>query len=59
MEWQLILALVLAIPVLLIPLALVWYINVGGIYLAIKEARARRAMYEKQRGNAAAVTRHK
>lgn len=43
MEWQVILALVVAIPIILIPIALVWYINVGGIYLAIKEARARRA----------------
>ncbi len=43
MEWQVILALVLAIPVILIPVALIWYMNVGGIYLAIKEARERRA----------------
>jgi len=38
-----IIALVLAIPVMLIPVALVWYITGGGIYLAIKEARERRA----------------
>ncbi len=43
MEWQVILALVLAIPVMLIPVALIWYINIGGIYLAIKEAREKRA----------------
>ena len=48
MEWQVVLALVLAIPVILIPVALIWYINVGGIYVAIKEARARRAAREKQ-----------
>ena len=48
MEWQVILALVLAIPVMLIPVALIWYINVGGIYLAIKEARERRAARAKQ-----------
>ncbi len=47
MEWQVILALVLAIPVILIPVALVWYLNVGGIYATIKEARARRAVREK------------
>ena len=41
-----ILALVLAIPIILIPVALVWYINVGGIYLAIKEARERRVEQE-------------
>jgi len=41
MEWQLIVALVLAIPVILFPAAFVWYLNIGGIYAAIKEARAR------------------
>ena len=48
MEWQVILALVLAIPLMLIPVALVWYINIGGIYIAIKEARARRAAAERK-----------
>ena len=38
-----IIALVLAIPVMLIPAALVWYINAGGVFLAIKEAREKRA----------------
>jgi len=35
-----ILALVVAIPVMLIPAAFVWYLNIGGIYTAIKEAKA-------------------
>jgi hypothetical protein len=39
MEWQVILALVLAIPVLLIPVALIWYINIGGVVHAAREAR--------------------
>lgn len=43
MAGQIILALVLAVPVILFPVALVWYMNVGGIYAAIKEARERRA----------------
>jgi len=47
MEWYVILALVLAIPVMLIPVALIWYINAGGVYLAIKEAREKRAVREK------------
>ncbi len=59
MEWQVILALVLAIPLMLIPVALVWYINVGGIYLAIKEARERRAARAKQTGKMATVARRK
>ena len=37
MEWQLILALVIAIPIILIPVVLVWYLNIGGIYAAIRE----------------------
>jgi len=39
-----ILALVLAIPVLLIPVAFVWYINIGGIVAAIREVRIKRAV---------------
>jgi len=42
MEWQIVVALVIAIPVILFPVAFIWYINVGGIYAAIKEARSRR-----------------
>ena len=41
MTWQIILALVLAIPVMLIPVALIWYINVGGIYVMLKETHRR------------------
>ena len=48
MEWQIIVALVIAIPIILFPVALIWYINIGGIYLAIKEARARRAAHKKE-----------
>ncbi len=47
MEWQIILALALAIPIILIPAAFVLYLNIGGIYAAIKDARARRAVREK------------
>ncbi|MFC1846241.1 hypothetical protein ACFLYM_02360 [Chloroflexota bacterium] len=43
MEWQIIVALVIAVPVILFPVAFIWYINIGGIYLAVKEARARQA----------------
>jgi len=47
MQWEVIVALVIAIPIILFPAAFVWYLNVGGIYAAIKEARARRAAREK------------
>ena len=48
MEWQVILALVIVIPVILIPVLFVWYLNIGGIYAAIKEARERRLTDEKE-----------
>ena len=47
MDWQIIVALVVAIPIILFPVAFVWYLNFGGIYSAIKEARARRVAREK------------
>ena len=47
MEWQIIVALVIAIPVILFPVALIWYINMGGIMTAIKAAWARRSAHEK------------
>ena len=42
MEWQVVVALVVAVPIILIPVALVWYLNMGGIYRAFQEARQRR-----------------
>ncbi|MBA7706804.1 hypothetical protein ES703_115661 [subsurface metagenome] len=42
MEWQIILAIAVAIPIILFPVAYVWYINIGGIVATIKDARARR-----------------
>jgi hypothetical protein len=43
MEWQIVVALVIAVPVILFPAAFVWYLNFGGVYNTIKEARAKRA----------------
>jgi hypothetical protein len=39
MAWQLIVAIVIAVPIILLPVALVWYINIGGLVQAVKEAR--------------------
>ncbi|UCH42595.1 MAG: hypothetical protein JSW16_07245 [Dehalococcoidales bacterium] len=47
MQWELIVALVVAIPVILFPAAFVWYLNIGGAYAAFKEAREKRAAREK------------
>jgi len=43
MELTMIVALVLAIPVILFPAAYVWYLNVGGIVHAVREAKAKKA----------------
>lgn len=47
MEWQTILALVIAIPVILVPAALVWFFNVGGLVHAQKARRAKLALAKK------------
>ena len=47
MDWQIVVALVIAIPIILFPVAFVWFLNVGGIYAAVKEARARRVAHRK------------
>jgi hypothetical protein len=48
MQWPLVVALVVAIPVILFPVAYIWYMNIGGIIAAIKEARERRVIGEKK-----------
>ena len=42
MQWEIVAALVLAIPVILFPVAFVWYINIGGIVHAVREAKTAR-----------------
>jgi len=36
-------AIVLAIPIILFPAAFIWYINIGGLVHAVKEAKAAKA----------------
>ena len=47
MEWQVIVALAIAIPVILFPAAFIWCLNIGGMYAAIRKARERRVIREK------------
>ncbi len=49
MEWQVIVALVVMLPVILLPAAFVWYLNVGGMVTALKEARKRQPAREQAR----------
>ncbi len=41
MEWQFVIALAIAIPVILLPVFLVWFLNVGGLLRTLRERRAR------------------
>jgi hypothetical protein len=47
MQWEFVVALVIAIPIILFPAAYIWYLNIGGIYAAIKQARARQVGRER------------
>ena len=48
MEWGTVIALVIAVPFLLFPVALIWYITGGGIYQAIRRAREKRYVSRSQ-----------
>ena len=48
MQWGFVLALVIAIPLILLPAVFVWYINAGGIYTVFKDIRERR--YTRKKG---------
>ena len=56
MNWEFVVALVIAIPIILFPAAFVWYLNIGGIYHAIKEARQKRRAAQEERIRAVAET---
>jgi len=48
MQWELIIALVIAIPIILFPAAFVWYLNAGGLYHAVKNAIERRTVAQQR-----------
>jgi hypothetical protein len=48
MQWEFIVALVLAVPLILLPVVFVWYLNIGGIYSAIQRARSKTAARERE-----------
>ena len=59
MQWQFIVALVIAIPIVLIPVAFIWYLNIAGLYSHTKEARERRAAVRRLLGEAIQIIRGK
>ncbi|MEJ2739813.1 MAG: hypothetical protein P8105_08325 [Dehalococcoidia bacterium] len=38
----LIIALIITVPVILLPVALIWYINTAGMFVAVKETREKK-----------------
>ena len=42
MQWEFIAALVLAIPIIILPIAFIWYINSGNTYHIISQPRKKR-----------------
>ena len=50
MQWELVVTLVIAIPVILFPAAYIWYLNIGGIFAAVKEAREKKLAATKVTG---------
>ena len=48
MHWEVIVALVVLVPVILVPAAFVWYLDFGGIVHAVRQAmRERKTAREK------------
>jgi hypothetical protein len=48
MEWQVIVALMVVIPVITLPVAFIWYLNIGGTLAAYKKARLTSAAVRKE-----------
>jgi len=58
MQLELIIALVIAIPVILFPAAFVWFLNVSGVLTVWRESRAREKRRAKARKEALAQTKY-
>ncbi|MBA7481806.1 hypothetical protein ES707_17283 [subsurface metagenome] len=53
MQWEFIVALVIAIPIILFPAAFVWYLNIGGIVQAIQKVTRKTKAAREERTRAA------
>jgi hypothetical protein len=52
LEWQIIVALVVMIPVILLPVMFVWFLNIGGLYTVMKRIRERQTTWRKRKSEA-------
>jgi hypothetical protein len=48
MEWPIIVAIVVGIPIVLLPVVFIWFINTSGIYTVMRETRRRRVTQRKR-----------
>ena len=48
MQWEFVIALLIAVPIILFPAAFVWYLNIGGIYAAVRGALKRKALQQQK-----------
>ena len=48
MTWQIAVAMFIVIPIILLPVALVWYLNSGRILTAIKEMKERQVTHQRE-----------
>ena len=55
MDWQYIVAIFVAIPFIIIPAGLVWYLNVSGIYQVLKDKLQRDRRYAIRKANKRAI----
>lgn len=57
MQWEFLVALLVAIPIILFPVAFVWYLNASGLYQVLRDRRQRQkrlAAHEEERSRAVA-----
>jgi len=59
MQWEFIVALAIAIPIILLPAAFIWYLVIVGFYARTKEAQERRAAVRRLVGEAIQIIRNK
>jgi hypothetical protein len=48
MTWQFLVVLALAVPVILFPIALIWFLDIGGIVKWVKQSRKRRELQQNE-----------
>ena len=58
MQWELIVAIVIAIPIILFPAAFVWFMNMSGLLTVWRESRAREKRRAKARKEALVAIKH-